>query len=471
MSRARAIFVVLVVWASIYLPRLGSLEIKSEEGRRILPAVTMLQTGNYIVPQIGSEPYFRKPPLVNWLVAGSFKLFGARNEWTARLPSVLCVLAVGLAFVGIARRRLGPNGAIAAALMWLTTFGLLEKGRMIEIEALYVSLTALAIICWLSWWKDRRWLAWTMSGIFLGLGLLAKGPLNLFFFYAVVVAVLWQLGELKLLWSVPHFVGILVMVGIFAAWAIPCLEMARTTHVASVWSQQFTGRVAGDDFKLGSWLLNIPRGIGYLLPWAILLPFARFALIEIDDDRKLCRALSLAVAIPFLVVSLLPGALPRYTMPLLAPAIWLLAIFIREHALLWPKPLRKAITWTVVATCAAMLIYSLAIIPQLQRREKVRPIATRIEAVIPPKETLYAVDPDYQPFLFYLRRPIVYVSKVDDLPATAHFILVQPENEKPAEQSTRWLPRRAQPVGAPIKDYRGRRVILLRVNGNSPTSD
>ena len=48
----------LLVWAAIYLPALGSLEIKGEEGRRILPAVTMLETGNYIVPQIGSEPYF-----------------------------------------------------------------------------------------------------------------------------------------------------------------------------------------------------------------------------------------------------------------------------------------------------------------------------------------------------------------------------------------------------------------------------
>ena len=68
MSRGRALLIVLLVWAAIYLPRLGSLEIKSEEGRRILPAVTMLQTGNYLVPQIGSEPYFRKPPLVNWFM-------------------------------------------------------------------------------------------------------------------------------------------------------------------------------------------------------------------------------------------------------------------------------------------------------------------------------------------------------------------------------------------------------------------
>ena len=121
-------------------PALGSLEIKGEEGRRILPAVTMLETGNWLVPQVGSEPYFRKPPLVNWLVALSFKITGHRNEWTARLPSALAVLAVALAFVSVARASLGANGSLIAALIWMVNFGMIEKGRLIEIEALYVSL-------------------------------------------------------------------------------------------------------------------------------------------------------------------------------------------------------------------------------------------------------------------------------------------------------------------------------------------
>ncbi|MGI8432931.1 MAG: ArnT family glycosyltransferase [Chthoniobacterales bacterium] len=455
MSRARSLFLVLLVWVAIYLPRLGTLEIKSEEGRRILPAVTMLKTGNYLVPQIGSEPYFRKPPLVNWLVAGSFKLFGVRNEWTARLPSVLCVLAVALAFVGLARGSLGGNGALAAALMWLTCFGLLEKGRMIEIEALYVSLSALAFICWLSCWRNRRWLAWLGAGVFLGLGLLAKGPLNLFFFYAVALAVLWQARALKQLLSWPHLVGVLLMLGIFAAWAIPCLEMARTTHVAKVWSQQLTGRLGGDDFKFAHWILNIPRGIDYLLPWAVLLPFARFALVEDEIERRFCRGLSLGVAVPFVIVCLLPSALPRYTMPLLAAAIWLLAVFTREHAFVWPRALRKAITGTVVAVVLAMLIYSLALIPFLAKREKVRPLAVQLDAAIPPNESLYAVDPDYQPYLFYLHRRIVYVDRVADLPPGTPYILVRPENEQAAKK------RGARPV-LRLKDYRGQRVVLLR---------
>jgi 4-amino-4-deoxy-L-arabinose transferase-like glycosyltransferase len=60
MSRSTSLLIVTAFWVMIFLPGLGSLEIKGEEGRRILPAVTMLETGNYIVPQVG--PYFRKPP-------------------------------------------------------------------------------------------------------------------------------------------------------------------------------------------------------------------------------------------------------------------------------------------------------------------------------------------------------------------------------------------------------------------------
>src|SRR5436190_8782495 len=134
MSRAPAIAFVVLCWAAIYLPGLGSLEIKGEEGRRILPAVTMVETGNYLVPQVGSEPYYRKPPLVNWVVAASFKLTGLHNEWTARLPSALAILAVALTFVTRGRRALGTTGSLLAAMVWLVNAGNIEKGRLIEIE-------------------------------------------------------------------------------------------------------------------------------------------------------------------------------------------------------------------------------------------------------------------------------------------------------------------------------------------------
>lgn len=477
MSRAATLSIVLLFWAAIYLPGLGSLEIKGEEGRRILPAVTMLETGNYLVPQVGSEPYYRKPPLVNWLVAASFKLTGLRNEWTARLPSVLCVLAVALAFIIVARASLGANGSLIAALIWMVNFGMIEKGRLIEIEALYVSLFGLALVFWLSWWQERRspWLIWTVPSVFLGLGLLAKGPVHLLFFYAVVVAVLHRTGELRKLRHPAHLAGILIMLGIFAAWAIPSWQAAPPgENLAQTWSIQLTGRFTGDDFKLGSWLLNIPRGLAYFLPWTLLLPLVRGAGLPTSRETNLLRALTWGCAVPFLVVNLLPGALPRYSMPALVPASWLMAMTltageIRRPAW-WPTrqipPVQRRlrlVIYTAIAAAIALCLYAVAVMPALQRRAKVRPIAAQIDALVPSSEPLYAVDPDYQPFLFYVRSRLVYVSGVDDLPPGARYLLIQPERERQVVESERWSPLRARPIFT-VTDYRKRTVILAKVS-------
>src|SRR6266480_2349702 len=394
-SRSQALLIVLLVWAAIYLPALGSLEIKGEAGRRILPAVQMLETGNYVVSKVGSESYVRKPPLINWLVAGSFKIFGQRNEWTARLPSVLCVLAVALVFITVERRSLGATGSKVAALIWLTNFGLIEKGRLIEIEALYVSLFAIALVCWLSWWEEKRspWLTWIVPWIFLGLGWLAKGPLHVFFFYATVIAVLWRSHELRTIWNVPHLIGFIVMVAIFAAWAIPLVKMTGEAHVTHVWSRQFSGRLVGEGFKFGSWALNIPRSLGYFLPWLFFVPLLRGA--RFSSDRKACpersrridivRGLSWGSVIALVIVDLIPGSLPRYTMPLLAPFAWVLASILTAETVVWPrwpggqafslKDRQRAIAVLTIATCASICIYAVAIVPRLQARQKVKLIA------------------------------------------------------------------------------------------------
>ena len=465
-SQLKSLVIVLLVWAAIYLPALGSLAIKGEEGRRILPAVRMLETGNYVVPQVGGTPYLRKPPLVNWLVAASFKAFGVRNEWTARLPSALCVLTVAIAFITFARASLGARGSTIAALIWLTNFGMIEKGRLIEIEALYVSLFAIAFICWISGWEQGRspWLTWILPWIFLGLGWLAKGPTHLFLFYAIVLAVLWRSRELRKIWNIPHLIGLIIMVSIFAAWAIPFAKTAGAAHVTHVWSRQFSGRLAGEGFNFQSWALNIPRSLGYFLPWLFFVPLLLNAKFSSERKIDIAGGLSWGIVIPLVIVELIPGSLPRYAMPLLAPAAWLLAETLTAENLTWPRWLAgrqfqrkdrvRTVAFVAIATCACILLYAFAIVPHVQSRQKLKTIAARIDDLIPANESLYAVDPDYQPILFYVERKLIYVGNLTELPADAHFFLVQPELE-PAALS------RASPA-LRIKDYRNREIILMR---------
>ena len=89
-------------------------------------------------------------------------------------------------------------------------------------------------------------------------------------------------------------------------------------------------------------------------------------------------------------------------------------------------------------------------------------MAAQIDALVPGSERLYAVDPDYQPFLFYVRRPVTYASEVDNLPSDARFFLVRPERKQEADSSERWSPLRAQLVRE-FKDYRNWKVILFEV--------
>src|SRR5947209_13524817 len=309
--------IVTAIWAAIYLPALGNFEIKSEEGRRILPATAMLESGNYLAPHIGSDTYFSKPPLANWLVAASFALFRARSEWTARLPSVLAVLAVAIAFVTVGRAGLGARGGTIAALIWLTVVGIIEKGRLIEIEAVYVSLCGLAVICWLSWWLGRRspWLTWTVPWVWLGLGWLAKGPVHLIFFYAVVFAVLWQRRKLKAALHPAHFAGVVIMLGIFAGWAIPFLQMTGQARGLTKWSAQFSGRMSPQYFYAGSSLSTVVRAIGQLLPWVIFMPMLRIGRLDETEDKQVARALVWSVILPLVLVSAVPISAPRYSLP------------------------------------------------------------------------------------------------------------------------------------------------------------
>ena len=471
-SRSRSLLIILLVWAAIYLPALGSLAIKGEEGRRILPAIRMLETGDYIVPRVGRATYFRKPPLVNWLVAVSFKVFGVRNEWAARLPSALSVLAVAIAFVTVAHASLGPRGSTIAALIWLTNIGMIEKGRLIEIEGLYVSLSGLAIIFWLSFWSQKKspWLIWLPASIFLGLALLAKGPLHLAFFYGIVFAVLWQTKNWRLLVHPAHFAALAIMLAIFAAWAIPFLQSTTPQVALYKWSAQFSGRLSATGFNFSSWILNLPRALVYFLPWVILFPFVRFAKFQDELGRRLARGLTWGIVGPFLAVNLAPGALPRYSMPALAPASWLLAMSYAGSALQWPQrmQLRSERAWAKVVTTfigLGLVIggvgYPLSALV-LRNKQQVKKAAAELNALVPVGETLYVVDPDYQPILFYIKAPLNYATEMTKLPANTHYFLVKTESEYEATTTQQWAPKRAHPLLRTM-DYRKRGMVLFEV--------
>ena len=331
----RAFVAIALLWAGIYLPGLGTLELQHEEPRRALPGLHMLASGDWLVPRVGSDPYLRKPPLLNWAIALSCKLSGGVSEWAVRFPSVLATFALAVIMVGVAGRRwLGQEGGLIAAIFFLVNFTMIETGRLAELEALYVALTGIALVLWMTSWRQEAgsWQLWLLPAPFLALGMLTKGPTHLIFYYGIVLPVLLFGKNARSLLHPAHFLSLIVIIGALLCWAIPC-SFAVSTHnpigVWRFWWDQLASRASTESdqhFRLSAWLLNGPQTLKNFLPWTLLLPLLwRKETVTMvagpagssARDLALFRGARWGMVATTVLMVLLPKGSPRYIYPLI----------------------------------------------------------------------------------------------------------------------------------------------------------
>jgi hypothetical protein len=211
--------------------------------------------------------------------------------------------------------------------------------------------------------------------------------------------------------------------------------------------------------------------LGYFLPWLLVTPFVRLSKLRNESDRQLARALVLSAAVPLFICNLIPGATPRYSLPVLTPFCWLLAMIFVQDAFLYPawlnriaRPLwpRAASVFIALALLTGLVGFPLAAVAA-KHRPKVKNIAEQINAAVPANETLYAVHPNYQPFFFYIHAPIKYVDRLEELPRETRYFVVRPNKEEAAAGSQQWWPRHARSI-LRLQDYRKQTVILFVVD-------
>jgi len=380
----QALLAAALIWAAVFLPGLGSTELKGEEARRVLPGRNMLMTGEWVVPHIAGRPYSRKPPLINWLAAASFKVTGVQNGWTARAPSVLAVLALGLGVVAFGARWMGAGTALAAAVFVMTNLAILEKGRLAEIEPLYITLSGLAFVSWSAFWVGERspWLTYTVPWLFLGIAFLAKGPVHLPFFYLPVLATLLFSRRLKELFRLPHFAGLGLMVLTFLPWAVANKRklaglLPDDEQPDKIWLTQLTSRLDFSGVPITKYLLTPFEGVVNYLPWALPLLVLwwwasrkqRWAIGQ-PGERAWARGCAWGTALAYLVVALVPGSLARYTHPAVVPVSLLLAHLlvgaelapVGQRILMVWKLVLRVLVWcvmgaTIVVPVVAVLVF------------------------------------------------------------------------------------------------------------------
>ena len=125
------------------------------EGQYAGAAREMIQTHQWLWPTNDGLPRLPKPPLLYWLIIGSFKIFGI-NSAAARLPIALATIAsVALTFL-IGEKLGGYWRGFFAGLIFLCSCGTSLLGRVIMPEPVFSAFIAAAIFCGVCGYQRRR---------------------------------------------------------------------------------------------------------------------------------------------------------------------------------------------------------------------------------------------------------------------------------------------------------------------------
>ena len=325
-----AISLIILVWAAIYLSHLGERELRGEEARRIIPAQEMIQSEQWVVPTLAGEVYGNKPPLINWVIAGSFLLTGSESEFAARLPSVLSLLALSLAAFFTLRGQFGVKRSLSVAMVLLTAGSLIEKCRMAEIESVFVALFGFACLSWIALWTSKRspWLIWTIPYLFIGIGCLAKGPVHFIFWIFFLIPILKAAGGLRQVFHPAHLLGLFLIPLISLPWVFANLAAAeQPEETVNNWAVEMTKRAVISKEALLDWSTHPLEFLINFLPWTVPLLFSLWCLRKEKKPSfpmarwdAVTRGCFWCVVLTAGALLCLPGGLPRYLLPLYLPA-------------------------------------------------------------------------------------------------------------------------------------------------------
>lgn len=152
-------------------------------------SMEMLQNGQWLQVQHRHADYLDKPPLLFWTSALSFGLFGLHN-WAYKLPSFLSTVAGVYAVYRFCLLFYNKETARAAAFILASCVGVLLLCNDVRTDTLLMSMTACAVWQMATWLRPGPpnptpplrggvWRPLLLAGLFLGLAMLAKGPIGL----------------------------------------------------------------------------------------------------------------------------------------------------------------------------------------------------------------------------------------------------------------------------------------------------
>ncbi len=146
-------------------------------------ARNMLASGDWVTARLDGVPYLEKSPLIYWMMAISFRVFGV-HDWAARLPLAMSVILLCWIVYRIGVWAFDLRAGLYAGLALATSVGLFLFTRILIPDAILTLTVTGAVWSWLRLLESdcESPLIWQLAlGISLGAGLLLKGLIAVVF--------------------------------------------------------------------------------------------------------------------------------------------------------------------------------------------------------------------------------------------------------------------------------------------------
>ena len=188
-------------------------------------ARNMLESGDWVTARLDGIAYLEKSPMVYWLMAGSFRIFGV-HDWAARLPVAISAILLCWLIARMAGWAFDARAALYSGLAMATSLGLWLFTRIQIPDVILTLMIALTLWSMMRALEDgeTNWRRWALTAwAAMGAGLLLKGLIAIVFplgaaFFFVLVSGIWKRRETwRRLYILP---GILLMLVIAAPWHV-----------------------------------------------------------------------------------------------------------------------------------------------------------------------------------------------------------------------------------------------------------
>ncbi|MGH9555480.1 MAG: ArnT family glycosyltransferase, partial [Terriglobales bacterium] len=278
-------------------------------------------------PTLYGEVWLEKPVLYYWGAQLSYRLFGV-SDWAARLPSaVLAVLLV--AAVYLFTRRFRPGMEMEAALITASSAAVLGFARGVSTDMPLAAPFSIAMLAWFAWreTEQRRWLA--VFYFFLGLAMLAKGPVAPFLAGAIVLAWAGVRRDLKAALRTLWLPGIGIFLAVAAPWYV-AVQLRNPEFFSVFIVEHNLARFSTDVFRHAQpvWFY-LPVLLLGLMPWtAAVIAVVAEALRDWRSGVRdsLTEFLLIWAALPLVFFSISQSKLPGYILPAFPPLLLLTGV-------------------------------------------------------------------------------------------------------------------------------------------------